>query len=302
MALNDYGPLAEVVAYAGYMTAASMAVRVAWAGKLLWEPEIRDLAKAPARMAGVFSAVAIVLLFAYSRSSDDWKWLTPYAIAFALASIVALLVYIVLLAAYTIQCTGENQRTVAGFWRTNIANQILSGNAPDHLLNGQTPPASVRELFCGSGRDPDRIWPPVAQGLAKASLVAIYLVFISPATLSIATGAIILEKSSQAPKPKIQTVVFGPVASITSGGTSDGHSPFCQKRTVQSCARPAHGGHLILGSGQAVDVQTVGRVGSDVVLNTPDAICIEFWASTTACETEVSIKGRTSAVEEYQSP
>jgi hypothetical protein len=196
MELSNFGPLAQIVAFAGYMTAAALAIRVAWAGKLVWEPDIRDLAKAPARVAGVLSAVIVVLLFAYSRSSDHWEWLVGYTIAFVVVGISGLLAYIFLLAAFTIQCTGDNDRVVAGFWLTRTANEILSGKSK-HLLRGQPPPGSVRELFCGSGKEPDRVWPPAAQGLAKVCLVVTYIVFISSTTLSIAAGAIILEKSSK---------------------------------------------------------------------------------------------------------
>ena len=194
--MADYGQLGQVVAYAGFATAASLAIRVTWAGKLIWEPDIRGLGKAPARMAGVISAVVIVLLFAYTRGSNDWKWLTPYALTFAGIGIFSLLAYIIFLAACTVQCAEDRERTVAGFWKTSTAKQILAGKSP-YLPPGQLPPETVKELFCGSGRDPDRVWPPLAQGLAKAALVLIYIAFIAPATLAIATGAIILEKASQ---------------------------------------------------------------------------------------------------------
>jgi hypothetical protein len=99
------------------------------------------------------------------------------------------------------------------------------------------------------------------------------------------------------PSPTFYTVQ-GPKVRITSGGTSDGHSPFCLKRTVQSCAKPEHGGRLIPSSGSAADVSTSGRVGSSIVVDSPEMICIEFWAATSACETEVSIEGHVTAREQ----
>jgi hypothetical protein len=195
--MPDFGPLAPLVAYAGYITAATVAIRVAWAGKLLWEPDIRDLAKAPARFAGVVSAVIIVLLFVYSRTSPEWRWLIPYALTFLSIAFVGLLGYVILLSICTLQCQDDKERTVAGFWLTTQAAQIMAGKS-DHLLEGQKSPGSVRELYCGSGKEPDRIWPPVSQGLAKAALIFIYIGFIAPATLAIATGALILEKSTHA--------------------------------------------------------------------------------------------------------
>lgn len=53
--MSNYGPLAEIVAIAGNLGAAGVALRVAWAGKVSsWEPEIEELPSAPTRVAGVF--------------------------------------------------------------------------------------------------------------------------------------------------------------------------------------------------------------------------------------------------------
>lgn len=104
----------------------------------------------------------------------------------------------------------------------------------------------------------------------------------------------------QPPSRSTQVTVFGSVVRTTSGGTSDGKSRFCQKQSVQSCARPEHGGSLISGSGRPVDVSATGQVGSSIVVDSPSAICAEFWASTTACETEVSIQGRVAATEKFE--
>jgi hypothetical protein len=96
------------------------------------------------------------------------------------------------------------------------------------------------------------------------------------------------------------SIVSGPTVRITSGGTSDGHSPFCQRRSVTSCVTPQKGGYLVPGSGIPSEVVKLGRVGTAVVRDAPEQICLEFWASTGACETEVSIQGRTTAVERYR--
>jgi hypothetical protein len=91
--------------------------------------------------------------------------------------------------------------------------------------------------------------------------------------------------------------VYGPKVQISSGGSAV--NPSCTKRTAESCAHPEHGGRLVAASGQLVDVLSSGRVGSSVVLDSPDEICVQLWASTPACETEVSIVGRAMATEEY---
>lgn len=100
--------------------------------------------------------------------------------------------------------------------------------------------------------------------------------------------------------PKSRHLVINPkISRITSGGTSDGHSPFCQTRFAQDCVTPQNGGKLILGSGSLTNLRQSGRGGWTVDVNSPEQICVKLWAATSACETEVSIQGQVSAVEEY---
>jgi hypothetical protein len=110
-------------------------------------------------------------------------------------------------------------------------------------------------------------------------------------------------KPPVAPPPPTATraaIVNPSVARITSGGTSDGHSPFCQRRSVQQCIVPTHAGKLVKDTGSVTNEVRVGRAGWSVVKDTPEQVCIEFWAATGACETEVSIQGQATAVEEFE--
>jgi hypothetical protein len=112
-------------------------------------------------------------------------------------------------------------------------------------------------------------------------------------------------KPPVAPQPTPATarvaIINGAVARITSGGTSDGRSPFCQRRTVQQCVVPTHkAGKLVKNTGSVTNEVRVGRAGWSVVKDTPEQVCIEFWAATGACETEVSIQGQATAVEEFE--
>lgn len=102
------------------------------------------------------------------------------------------------------------------------------------------------------------------------------------------------------PARQLNATTVGQLYRITSGGTSDGKSPFCQTRTVEGCITPQHtDGHFVPGTASAVDVTQVGRTSWKVTKDDPSKVCIEFLAATGACETEVSIQGRPSAVEQY---
>jgi hypothetical protein len=109
------------------------------------------------------------------------------------------------------------------------------------------------------------------------------------------------------PKPPklIQELVKAPgLSRITSGGTSDGKSPFCQRRTTTGCVEPQHKGKLVIGSGGVTNAANnhASRTGYKVVTNTEKQICIEFFAATGACETELYIQGTVTALEEYEQP
>jgi hypothetical protein len=108
------------------------------------------------------------------------------------------------------------------------------------------------------------------------------------------------EKPPVVPQTSRAVVINPQLTGISSGGTSDGHSPYCQRRTVQQCVSPQRpNSHLVVGSGSVTNEARVGRAGWTVVKDTPEQICIEFWAATGACETLVSIKGQATAVEEF---
>jgi len=131
------------------------------------------------------------------------------------------------------------------------------------------------------------------------------IVFLAAARLPKASDCLIFCPEAvavQGQQPNKATVtVFGPIVKVSSGGPSQ-PNPGCQARRAESCARPEHGGRLLPASGKLVDVSSSGRTGSSVTQDSPDQICIQLWANTSACEIQVSIQGRASAIEEYTPP
>jgi hypothetical protein len=143
------------------------------------------------------------------------------------------------------------------------------------------PKGKTQQIVLKKSPDVDALINFTVSGQSKS-----YILLRDPETVPIATQ-----------------IVNGDVRRITSGGTSDGHSPFCQKRSVEGCVTPRQpGGYLVVGTGTAVEIVQTGRAGMNVTKNSLEQICVEFWAATGACETEVSIQGRPSAVERYPNP
>jgi hypothetical protein len=143
------------------------------------------------------------------------------------------------------------------------------------------------EVFVIKEQLPSYIIPAGAEPVLPLIVVPVRVGITKPAEVAVV------------PKTSRAAVIKPAVARITSGGTSDGHSPFCQKRSVQQCVTPERGGHLVPGTGSVTNEVRVGRAGWSVTKDTPEQICVEFWAATGACETEVSIQGQATAVEEF---
>jgi hypothetical protein len=110
------------------------------------------------------------------------------------------------------------------------------------------------------------------------------------------------EQTTDTPKVSRSATINSKITRVTSGGTSDGHSPACQGHSATACVTPQRGGRLVPGTGSVANEVRVGRAGWTVTTDTPEQICIQFWAATGACETEVSVQGQVTAVEEFPAP
>jgi hypothetical protein len=91
-----------------------------------------------------------------------------------------------------------------------------------------------------------------------------------------------------------------PTGVIGSGGRYDGYrNPGCQPHSADSCVTPQNGGKIVKGSGKPQIMSQIGQGGASNEKETEDKYCVTFWTSTTACETETTISGVATAVEEY---
>jgi hypothetical protein len=91
-----------------------------------------------------------------------------------------------------------------------------------------------------------------------------------------------------------------PTGVIGSGGHFDGdRNPGCQTHAAESCVAPQLGGKIVKGSGMPHIISQSGRGGTTNPRETEDRYCVIFWTATEACETETSINGYATAVEEY---
>ena len=109
------------------------------------------------------------------------------------------------------------------------------------------------------------------------------------------------------PRPRqiVRKVIEGDKVFVGSGGKYAGGANPCPGagRSAQSCVRPQHGGTIVAKSGNPhIISQNGGGTGADLKSQreSPQEYCVTFYASTGACEAEVTINGAAAAVEEYE--
>jgi len=155
---EQYGPLALVVALAGNLGAAAIAFRAAFAGKMIWEPQVQNFNNAPTRIVNVFVIIGIAILFFATRGHRDLFPIAYWAVGFGIAAFVFFLLDVLVRSIVIIRCDSADPGIVGGFWLTERARQILVGHPAayergDLLVNPQTGekpriPVSVADLFC----------------------------------------------------------------------------------------------------------------------------------------------------------
>jgi hypothetical protein len=189
--MSGYGALNGIVAAAGTVMAAGSAITLAFKGRARWEPIEEDVPRAPAKIAGLTTAVCVVLIYGAARQNPDVAWLGPLCLGCLLATFVGTCLYIWLVQVNTFtsqRATGRqrvaSQKVVGGLWLKREAKAIL--NRPDA-------PKSVQMLFAGSAYDKDLLWSRPSQAAAKILFLISFLSLQVFGSLSLAAAAIFME-------------------------------------------------------------------------------------------------------------
>jgi hypothetical protein len=189
---NDYGPLSDVVAYAGHIVAAIAAIGLAWRGRTRWEPSEEDLSKGPQKVGALVAAVAIVLVWAAYGEDRAAPGLRVLAVALAVLTLLGLLIYLFLIASMSyekIEISDGKPRVVKV-----IGGYRLTEGARSRLRD--RPSLTVQQLFKGSAYDPARVWTVASRALAKLSFVGCYLLLTISGSVALAVAAVILSNSA----------------------------------------------------------------------------------------------------------
>ncbi len=192
-AQETLGPLAPLLTYAGYVVAAAILLRLLVTGRGFWSPPTPELKTYPARVAGAIIAVCAVGLFGVASRHPNSDML-PLAAMLVAAGTVGAVIYLFLRLALCFKCDFDPTQHVKGLWLTPNARKRMKGKKTGHSLYdvGGPPPANTRVYYCGSQQDPYFVWGQTSQAAAQVLLFVVYLVFIVPTTVGVASASMAL--------------------------------------------------------------------------------------------------------------
>lgn len=186
------GVLANIVAAAGSLIAATSSIGLAWRKRARWEPVEEDVPNSGQHVGGLLAAAAIAVFWyrvSVSRTLYDQE-LISYIVRFGIATLIGLIIYVLLVATYvyekpiaTSKKSTRSIRIIGGFWLTRTARRSLD--------SGEPKPTSIQDLVFGSA-SLDQVWPRFGRALAKLSFVLGYICLTASGTCLLACAALLI--------------------------------------------------------------------------------------------------------------
>lgn len=170
MTTTDYGPLTDLVRYAGILISAAGAISLTWRRRANWEPSEQDVPNGPARVSGLLTAVIIGIVWTQYATPNYKGSVVTVAAALGGLCLLFLLVYGYLVAQLVFErivSPKKNQthpiKIIGGFSLTNEAKRKLKSAG------------SIQKLFEGAAYDADLVWPRHSRALAKQLFVLCFI-------------------------------------------------------------------------------------------------------------------------------
>ncbi len=189
--MSEYGALGGIVAAAGSVMAAGSAITLAFKGRASWEPIEEDVPKAPGKVAGLATAVCIVLIYAAARQRPDTGWLVPFCLGCLIAAFFGMCSYIWLVQVHTF--TRERATGPRSVVSCNVIGGLWLMPEAKAKIYGRRGPRSVQTFFAGSQYDKDLVWTRASQAAAKLLFLISFLALQVFGSLALASAAIILD-------------------------------------------------------------------------------------------------------------
>jgi hypothetical protein len=180
---NEYGIFAPIVANAGALMAAAIAIGLAFTRGARWQPPEEELPNSVTRMAGLLCAVVIALLWRLGQERLGAGGLGIVAAAGVGLAMVGFLAttYLNTVFAFPLRTGG---RILGGYRLTEEAERIQRTKA----MRGIT----AKRLFETGGEDPDKVWTRSSRALVRVGSAVTYLAFLAGASIGLAAAALLV--------------------------------------------------------------------------------------------------------------
>jgi hypothetical protein len=185
--MTDYGVLFNVVANAGYIAAAALAIKIVWMKRSQWQPPEEAVPDSVARFSVLSSGVLIVILY-FINSNIGTEIFAAITFSLLLISIISLSTAIYV------------NKNYSFFYPTKIEkNRFLGGQA----LTKQALDISVKkhqtlqQMIDHAQGDRDLIWTKESQAKVQLKSALSYISLISFGTASLAAASMLLIKLSK---------------------------------------------------------------------------------------------------------
>jgi hypothetical protein len=182
MESNQYGDVAPLVLAATGLLSATWALALGVFGRKKWFPNGEELGDLITRVSVGVAALVLAGVFFALTSLDVARELRPYLLPTGTACVIFLLTYVyfygVLVHKRWIRQVDDPraEKIIGGFPKTRVRPPSMPSTA------------SIEEQIWGSGRDPDKVWPPEARAKARAVLTLSYLLLIVSGTACLVLG------------------------------------------------------------------------------------------------------------------
>ena len=203
--MSDYGAFKDIVANAGTIMAMAAAIGLAWRGRSKWEPAEDDVPKAPQKVAGLLSALAITAIWTAYQDVGHIHTLIGLALGLGLGALASLCVYAFLVSTLTyVQLTAggpkkvKERNIIGGFVFTAKSRAVIE----KQRAKGLAPPTTA-DLFKAAAYNPDSVWERWSRSLAKVLCIVSYVGLIVTGTVALAAAAILVDLRLARPQQAI---------------------------------------------------------------------------------------------------
>ena len=177
------GPLAFIAKYAGFIIALGVAVRFGWMRRAKWMPPEEAIPDATAKVASLFTGVAIAFLYVFADrgiATAGMGWIA--VVCFALTA-MALGVTIYLSVTLSFEDKSLGKRVLGGFTLTEEAKTIRKRRRLE-----------PNQLFENSHYNKDFVWTRLSQAFAQILVTFGFLTLQIAGSILLADGAILVSE------------------------------------------------------------------------------------------------------------